>query len=70
MIWLQSINRSAGSLLGGKEQTAVVSPNKESAPEESHYRGRQKAAKNNPNLEIKISAHKVTLSILICSSSH
>lgn len=42
-----------------------VSTNKESAREESHYRGRQKTAKNYPNLEIKISAYKVPLTILI-----
>lgn len=35
-----------------------ISSNKELAPEESPYRGRQKAAKSNPNLEIKISAIK------------
>jgi len=32
------------------------STNKESTPEENHNRGRQKAAKNDLNLEINISA--------------
>lgn len=70
MLRLQSINRPAGGLLWGKKQTAAVSPNRESAPEESRYRGRQKTAKNNPDLEIKISAYKMPLTILICSSSY
>lgn len=65
MIGLQSINRPAGGLLWGNEQNWVgISSNKELAPEESPYRGRQKAAKSNPNLEIKISAYKVPLTIL------
>ena len=46
-----------------------ASSNKESAREESHYRGRQKTPKNYPNLEIKISAYKVPLTILILDSS-